>query len=204
MRTRSKILIVEDEFITAADLETELRGLGYDVAGCAGAGEDALRIARECQPDLALMDIMLKGSMDGIETAARLRDEFSMPVIFLTANSDESILERAKVSEPFGYLLKPFEQRILRTNIEMALYKARMERERAELTRQLQEALAQVRTLRGLLPICAWCKSVRDDDGYWKELEEYVSVHTEAQFSHGLCPKCAEQHFPTVSLTPRS
>jgi hypothetical protein len=77
----------------------------------------------------------------------------------------------------------------------MALYKARLERERAELMRQLQEALAEVRRLSGLLPICAWCKKIRDDGGYWKQVETYLAEHTNASFSHSLCPECAHAHF---------
>jgi AmiR/NasT family two-component response regulator len=187
--------VVEDEVIVSADLQDQLLLLGYQVVGAAVSGEEAIEKARALGPDLVLMDIILKGAMDGIQAAAHIRDELHLPVIFLTANSNDSVLERAKISEPFGYLLKPFDQRSLKSNIEMALYKARSDREREELIRQLQEALMQVKMLSGLLPICAWCKNVRDDNGYWKRVEEYIQEHSEAKFSHGLCPDCAAKHF---------
>ena len=192
-----RILVVEDEVIVSADLQDQLIKLGYRVAGAAVSGEEAVCKANEIKPDLVLMDIMLKGQMDGIEAAKQIRESLQVPVIFLTANSNDSVLERAKISEPFGYLLKPFDHRSLKSNIEMALYKCRADREREFLIIQLQEALAQVKMLSGLLPICAWCKNVRDDQGYWMRVEEYIQEHSEAKFSHGLCPDCARTHFGT-------
>ncbi|MBW1713526.1 MAG: response regulator [Deltaproteobacteria bacterium] len=102
--------------------------LGYQVSAVVASGAQALARVEADRPDLILMDIKLKGPLDGIETAARIRAEHDLPVIYLTAFADQQILERAKVTEPFGYLLKPFEARQLSSNIEMALYKARMER----------------------------------------------------------------------------
>jgi len=187
---RARILVVEDEAITAADLQDRLEALGYSIAGWATSGEEAIELARSEQPDLTLMDIMLKGGMTGIEAARVVRSELGVPVIFLTANSNDAVLNLAKASEPFAYLLKPFEERQLRTNIEMALYKIKMEREREQLIRDLQDALARVKSLSGLLPICASCKKIRDDQGYWTQLEVYIRDHSEAEFSHGVCPDC--------------
>ncbi len=189
-----RILVVEDEAIVAADIQDRLETLGYTVAGWATTGAEALDLARTTNPELILMDIMLKGPMNGIQAAEQVRSELGLPVIFLTANSDDAVLERAKVSEPFGYLLKPFEERTLRTNIEMALYKSRMERERNRLLRELQEAAETIRTLSGLLPICAWCKNVRDDTGYWVRVEQFVEKHSRATFSHSVCPDCAGKY----------
>ena len=191
----SRILVIEDEAIVAADIQDRLETLGYVVAGWGTTGAEALDLARTSNPDLILMDIMLKGPMNGIQAAHLVRIELSLPVIFLTANSDEAVLERAKISEPFAYLLKPFEERQLRTNIEMALYKSRMERERERLVKELQEALSTIKTLSGLLPICAWCKNVRDDSGYWMRVEQFVEAHSQATFSHSVCPECATRYF---------
>jgi AmiR/NasT family two-component response regulator len=191
----SRILVIEDEAIVAADIQDRLEVLGYTVAGWGTTGAEALELARTTSPDLILMDIMLKGPMNGIQAAHLVRVELSLPVIFLTANSDEAVLEQAKVSEPFAYLLKPFEERQLRTNIEMALYKSRMERERERLLKELQDAIATIKTLSGLLPICAWCKNVRDDSGYWMRVEHYVEQHSKATFSHSVCPECASRYF---------
>jgi len=189
----AKILVTEDEGIVAADIEDRLRSLGYQVTATCSSGEEALQKIRENRPDLALMDIMIQGDMDGIETARRVREQFDIPVIFLTAYSDDATFQRAKITEPFGYLIKPFEERELRTNIEMALYKHSMDKERDRLVAELKEALQAVKLLSGLLPICASCKKIRDDNGYWSEVENYISQHSDADFTHGYCPDCADQ-----------
>lgn len=187
----AKILVTEDEGIVAADIEDRLRSLGYQVTATCSSGAEALQKVVETKPDLVLMDIMIQGDMDGIETAKYVREDFGIPVIFLTAYSDDATFQRAKITEPFGYLLKPFEERDLRTNIEMALYKHSMEKERDRLVAELKEALQAVKLLSGLFPICASCKKIRDDNGYWSEVENYISQHSDADFTHGYCPDCA-------------
>jgi PAS domain S-box-containing protein len=119
---------VEDEEIVAADLATHLGLLGYEVSATAARGEEAVNLARQFRPDLVLMDIHLKGPMDGVEAAEIIRRAFDLPVIYLTAHSDRATLQRAKLTEPFGYILKPFEERELESHIEMALYKHQIER----------------------------------------------------------------------------
>ena len=121
--SKLNILIVEDESIVAKDIQQSLRKLGYTVAGICSDGEDAIQSAEELRPDLILMDIMLKGEMNGIEAATQIRDKFSIPVIYLTAYADESTLNKARVAEPYGYVIKPFKEIDLHTSIEMAIYK---------------------------------------------------------------------------------
>lgn len=189
----AKILITEDEGIVAADIEDRLRSLGYQVTATCSSGAEALRKIEETKPDLVMMDIMIQGDMDGIETAAIVRSKYQLPVIYLTAYSDDATFQRAKITEPFGYLLKPFEEKELRTNIEMALYKHRMEKERDRLVTDLKQALNAVKLLSGLLPICAACKKIRDDNGYWSEVENYIRLHSDADFTHGYCPECVKE-----------
>ncbi len=123
-----KILIVEDDTIIAMELMERIKELKYEVAGVVGSGLEAIDMVKETQPGLVLMDIRLSGKMDGIEAAEKIREKFDVPVIFLTAYADEETLSRAKKTEPFGYILKPFDARMLHTNIEMALYRHQMER----------------------------------------------------------------------------
>lgn len=129
---KANILIVEDKFIVAEDIATSLRKLGYEVAGVVSVGEEVIGKVRELQPDLVLMDIRLKGKLDGIEVAQLLQDEFGLPVIYLTAHSDSETLERAGRTEPYGYILKPFEERQLYSVIELALNRRRELRERLQ------------------------------------------------------------------------
>ena len=128
MMTAAKVLIVEDEAILAENIRDTLCRMGYDVPAIAMSGEEAVRLADAEQPDLVLMDIKLKGEMDGIEAAGRIRDQHGLPVIYLTAYSEDDFIERAKNTAAFGFLIKPFQERELKSAIEIALYKHRMER----------------------------------------------------------------------------
>jgi CheY-like chemotaxis protein len=126
---RWRVLIVEDEGIVAMDLENQLVSLGYEVPAIAASGEEAIRRAAELGPDLVLMDIKLRGDMDGLEAAEQIRARADVPVIYLTAFSDWGTLQRAKASAPFAYLLKPIEPTHLRSVVEIALYRDPVEPE---------------------------------------------------------------------------
>jgi PAS domain S-box-containing protein len=318
--TGRQILVVEDEAIVAKNLENGLRRLGYTVTALVDSGPEAIGLAGEARPHLVLMDIRLKGEMDGVTAAGEIRTRFGIPVIYLTAHVDDATLQRAKATEPLGYIVKPFRMEDLQSSIEMALYKHEMEQrlraseeryrmlfdhaydaviledanreildanraacelfgyardeligrqagdpesamaqarsplllitnpasvvdmpyetvaqhrtgrqvpvelttaplraggqplhltiardisrrkqaeeERERLILQLQEALARVKTLSGLLPICAACKRIRDDQGYWTQVEVYVRDRSEAEFTHGICPDCIKELYP--------
>lgn len=135
--TPTTILVVEDETIVAKDIQCTLARLGYRAPAAATSGEEALRKAAEIRPDLVLMDIVLKGPMDGVETARELRARYAVPVVYLTAYADDYALERAKTTEPAGYLLKPFQMAELRPTIEMALHRSHTERQAKESLRWL-------------------------------------------------------------------
>jgi len=129
---KKQILVVEDERIVAEDIKMSLERLGYAVCGMVFSGEEAIKKAEETHPDLVLMDIVLEGKMDGIEAGAIMGSLFDIPVVYLTAYADKKMLERAKVTKPFGYIIKPFEDRNLHSIIEIALYKHRMEKKLKE------------------------------------------------------------------------
>ncbi|MCK5146112.1 PAS domain S-box protein [bacterium] len=132
MKKKSQILIVDDERLVAADLSHTLETLGYDVIGAASSGEEALNILSGSQPQLVLMDIIIQGEMTGIEASQIIKDRYDIPIVFLTAHTDEKTLDEAKVTGPYGYLIKPFEASELKTTIELALYKHNTERELRE------------------------------------------------------------------------
>jgi len=138
------ILIVEDERIVAIALEKALRRMRYSVTGITDSGEAALDKLAQSQSDLVLMDIRLRGELDGIQTATLIHERHGIPVVYLTAYADEEILQRAKVTEAFGYILKPFEERDLRVAIEMALYKHSTERALRERDRWLSATLTRI------------------------------------------------------------
>ncbi len=313
------VLIVEDEGVIAKDMSNQLGAMGYEPMGPAFTGEQAVQIAMDSRPDIVLMDISLAGDMDGIEAATLIKQHYNIPVIYLTAFSDDAILNRAKDTTPHGYLVKPFRHSELKASIEMAMFKHQMEEdlrlsrqqykallnasgavpwemdfetmeftyvgeqaekvlgltpamldkfstlsnmihphdidnvleayksvpdsgesievdyrvtlklgatlwirdsissamagkgkkmlrgymlditlrkeaaiERERYIKELKEALDKIQTLHGLLPICAWCKKVRNDKGYWQLVEVYVQENFKAEFTHGICPDCKE------------
>jgi len=193
MPAPNTVFIVEDEALIAMELADRLARLGYKVAGRATRGDQAIEALATSSPDLILMDIRLAGNLSGIETAARLRETQDTPVVFLTAYSDADTLRKAGQTQPFGFLVKPIDERELHATLQMALYKSAAEKQLREANRQLQEALDSVKRLKGLIPICMSCKKIRDPKDYWHQLEEYITEHTDATFSHGLCPHCFEE-----------
>lgn len=310
--TDSKVLIVDDEIASARELEATLTGLGYEVAGIASSGREAIAMIEYAEPELVLVDMVLDGDMSGIEVASEIRQRWSIPVIYMTADTDDATLRRAGITEPSGYVVKPIRERELRINIELTLYKhdavsqvheledrffavsidmlcfldfngyfkrlnpawertlgfsrqelmsrpfiefvhpddrertlkqnasvraggqalhfenrylckdgsykwllwnaapgsserviysvarditarKQAEEDRERLVRELQAALAEVRTLQEILPICSYCKKIRDDENYWQTVESYLSRHTNSRFSHGICPACYQK-----------
>lgn len=141
----NKILVVEDELLIAEDISFRLKSLGYIVTDKVISGSEALKSIEKNMPDLILMDIVLSGSLDGIQTHELIKQKYKIPLVFLTSFSDEKTFSRAKLTQPFGYIIKPFEERELQTVIEMALYKHQMD---MRLERQLksEELISKIST----------------------------------------------------------
>ncbi|MBL1279003.1 MAG: response regulator [Fluviicola sp.] len=127
--SKINVLVVEDESIVSKDIQHSLKKLGYNVVGASATGEKAIALAASENPDVVLMDIMLKGEMNGIEAADQIKSNQAIPIIFLTAYADELTLSKAKITQPYGYILKPFKEIDLHTTIEMAIYKHSKEQE---------------------------------------------------------------------------
>ena len=306
---KRKILIVDDEILVARELEGQLTRLGYEVAAIASSGEEAISAAAQAGPDLVLMDMALRGSMNSVVAAKELQRHRKIPVVFMITEADEASLQWGDLTNSFVYAVSPFTERELRASIELALCKhdassaahemedrfftnavdmlcfldfdghfkrlnpawertlgftreelmsrpfiqfvhpddrertlkqnalvrgggqarafenrylckdgsfrwfhwnaasdssakviysvarditasKQAEGEREQLVRELQAALAEVKTLRAILPICSYCKKVRDDENYWHTVETYISRHTATRFTHGICPSC--------------
>ncbi len=140
----NSILVVEDEVLVARDIKSRLLKMGYEVLGIASRGREAVSKALDLRPDLILMDINLRDEMDGVEAAMEIRLQYEVPIIFCTAYSNEETLERAKISEPYGYVLKPFDNRELEINIEIALYKHKTEKDLSETRQRLDATLTNI------------------------------------------------------------
>lgn len=321
---QARILIAEDEFFIANDLKKCLEEFGYGVSAVVSSGEEAIKSVEKDRPELILMDIKLNGKIDGIEAVKKIKSQFNIPVIYLTAFSDKEKMERVKITEPFGIFFKPFKDRELQTNIFLAIHKhkteniiregeerynaaikasgqilydwnsetnevsyggdvekmfgytfqelkgglarwqelihpddlnhfnhtitcmigkkesarleyrvrrkdgsyiyiednghffkdgkgktirmiglvkeiterVRLDKERVNLIRNFQKSLGEINTLQRLIPVCASCKKIRDDNGFWKHVDEYLVKHTDSMPSHSICPDCAETLYP--------
>lgn len=193
MDTKKRIMVVEDEWVIANDISSSLKGLGYEVCATANSGEDAVMKAEQMQPDLVLMDIILFGEMDGIQAAAEIRRRWNIPVIYLTAHADDRMLQKAKITEPFGYLLKPFENNELRSTIEIALYKHQIERkllqakEKAEEATKLKDKFVSMiaHDLRGPLSNLAGFLKLAKDPAIQGEKKEEI-IHLADDTARGL------------------
>jgi len=186
---KEQILIAEDDPTIAQDLKYKLENLDYEVAGITHYAEQAVDLVKTLRPDLVLMDIQLAGEMDGIQAAEQIRI-LRVPLVYVSGYCDGPVLQRAQLTEPYGYILKPFRTSDLRISVEMSLQRHRAEQERERLLKRFEEVLASVKTMTGRLSICCYCKKIRDEAGDWPEVETYVMNHSHASFTHGMCPDC--------------
>ena len=192
-----KILIVDDipENISALAIALECEGFHINTAA---GGEQALEIVRNDSPDLILLDIKMNG-MDGFETCLALKKidaSKDIPVIFLTVSKETETIVKGFNCGGVDYISKPFRQEEVCARVRTHLSLRALMKQKEKLISELQEALAKVKTLSGLLPICSSCKKIRDDKGYWKQIETYIRQHSEADFTHSICPKCAKMLYP--------
>ncbi|MDP8267648.1 MAG: response regulator [Candidatus Tenebribacter davisii] len=314
------ILLVEDEHLISIDIKYTLEQFKYNVVGIFSNGNDVIKNVGKLNPDIILMDIMLDGDLDGIETGKRILAKHDIPIIFLTAYADSSTVESATKITPYGFILKPYDEKELHAAIEITLIKhkselellkskaqyesmfignpepcvyvdndfkikdinprfkkffgftleeckakkiddliippghkheanklsieslsgsvftdtvrkskkgeilpvaisaapivlngnikgafviykdirerKKIEEERENLIKELQKTLEEVKTLEGLIPICSHCKKIRDDSGYWGNVEQYIAKHSNVNFSHGICPDCLKKYYP--------
>lgn len=178
-----KIVVVEDEAIVAKDISTCLERIGYKVLGVFARGEKALEFIENNLPDIVLMDIMLTGKMNGIEVATQIKEKHNIPVVFLTAYADENTINKAKVAEPFGYVIKPFKEIDLRTSVEMALYKFKKFQEKlagldtSEFKRKptLSKEFIYIKSNSKLI------KVINNNILFIEALKDYVIIHTKEE-----------------------
>jgi len=190
-----RVLIVDDQESIRELLRRQLEKIGHTVVGKASNGLQAIELIESLNPDIVLMDIEMP-KMDGLEATRIILDKNPKPIILLTSHEDSEMVRQASQAGAGAYLLKPPSvDEIERTMIIAAARFADL-MELRRLNSKLTEALNNVKVLSGLLPICANCKSIRDDKGYWAAVEEYITENTEAHFSHSLCPKCIDKLYP--------
>jgi PleD family two-component response regulator len=194
-----RIMIVEDNVVNRRLLAGLLGRQGYATVE-AEDGQRAIEMAQADPPALILMDIMMP-RLDGYATCQALKEDprtRDVPVVFISTLDQELDKVRAFSAGGVDYISKPFQVQEVYARVRTHLAIRRLQRELERRVAELEAALAQVHTLSGLLPICARCKAIRDDKGYWQKVETYVEAHSEAEFSHGLCPQCARALYPEL------
>ncbi len=213
-----KILVVDDDSTSQKLLKLILEKVGYSKIRLSSSGEEALDLIEEEPPDLILLDIIMPG-IEGYEVCKRVRTKEStgdIPILMVTGGAteaDEAIAKSFKAGAT-DFITKPIRSIELLSRVKASLtikqkhdhltdeLKRRLqaEKEKEKLITDLKHALAQVKRLSGLVPICSFCKQIRDDKGYWNQIETYIQDHSEAEFSHSICQECAKEHYPDLDI----
>lgn len=196
-----KILIAEDDPVSRCLLEATLVKSGYEVTVTTN-GEEAWEALQRDSPPVAILDWMMPG-LDGVEVCRRVRAiQTSTPtyLILLTAKSEKQDIVHGLEAGADDYVTKPFDRLELQSRVSVGLRIAELQRNLANRIADLEAALTRVKQLQGLLPICSYCKKVRDDQNYWQQVDSYISKHSEVEFSHSICPACFDSVMKKSSL----
>lgn len=190
-----RILIAEDDPISRRVLEATLAKWGYDVIVTCDGVEAWQGLQSEDAPKLAILDWMMPG-MDGIEVCQKVRETAALQptyIILLTARGQREDIVAGLQAGADDYVTKPFDREELCARVQVGVRIVELQMSLADRVRELEGALSQIKQLQGLLPICSYCKKIRDDQNYWQQVEKYIAERSEAQFSHGICPDCYEK-----------
>jgi len=190
-----RILIADDDAVSRRLLERTLQDWGYEVAIARDGAEAWAALSGEDRPQLAVLDWMMPG-LDGPELCRRTRAmdaQIPVYVILLTARAERADVVAGLEAGADDYVIKPFDRAELRARLHVGARVLQLQLSLADRVRELEDALSKVKLLQGLLPICAYCKRVRDDRNYWQQVENYVTDRSAARFSHSICPSCYER-----------
>ncbi len=193
-----RILIAEDDFTSRAALAGVLKKEGHEVVATVNGAEAWQALQQPCAPMLAILDWMMP-EMDGLSVVRKVRalqSSQSPYIIMLTTRGEKADIIAGLDAGANDYLSKPFDSGELRARVQVGQRMVEMQAALAAKVEELQKAFDQIKTLRGIVPICASCKKIRDDQGFWNKVEVYISEHTEAEFSHGMCPECMAKMYP--------
>jgi phosphoserine phosphatase RsbU/P len=193
-----RILIADDDVTARMVLASVLMQSGHEVEEVADGTDALAALLRPEAPRLAILDWMMPG-VEGIELCRRLRahaPDRPPYLVLVTSRGAKADLAEGLRAGADDYLTKPFDPQELNARIEVGCRMIGLQDRLADTIEELRQALGQVKTLRGIVPICAACKKIRDDQGFWRQVEAYISSHSEAKFSHGLCPTCTPKYFP--------
>lgn len=190
-----RILIAEDDSVSRRLLELTLVKWGYDIVSAVDGLQAWAELQKENAPHLAILDWMMPG-LDGIDVCRKVRENPStrgLYIILLTARRNKTDIVAGLEAGSDDYLIKPFDRDELHARLRVGVRVVELQRHLDDRVKELQKALTEIRQLHGMLPICSHCKRIRDDKNYWQQVETYISKHTEARFSHSICPECFDR-----------
>lgn len=193
-----RILIAEDDRTSRAMLSAVLKKCGHEVVETVSGAEAWEALQKSDAPQLAILDWMMP-VMDGLEVVRRVRArkaELPPYILLLTTKSEKADIIAGLEAGADDYLTKPFHAGELRARVEVGRRMVDMQRQLALQVQELRQSMEHISALQGILPICMHCKKIRDDAGYWEQVEAYVTRHSRVLFSHGICPACMKQHYP--------
>ncbi len=197
-----KLLIAEDDYVSRLLLEKKLNSWGYEVTAVDNGKKAIEFINNGHHFDIVILDWMMP-EIDGIEVCDRIRKQDVKPyiyIILLTAKGSKSDISKGFEKGADDYMIKPFDTGELHSRIKVGERIIKLERHLEQKILELKAALSQVKELKSFLPICSHCKKIRNDDGFWQAVEAYIHEHTKTVFSHSICPKCADDHYPGMDL----
>ncbi len=199
---RTRVLVAEDDYLVSETIKYALKEIGYELIGKAVDGREAVEMACSCKPDVVLMDIKMP-EINGLEATSQIQERCPVPVIVLTAHESQDFVEKASEAGAAAYLTKPPKSAEIERAVTIAISRhkdlmelRRLNKEIESKNKALEKSFREIKILRGFLPICAECKKIRDDKGYWNQIECYIRDHSEAEFSHSICPDCAKKLYP--------
>lgn len=202
MNENLKVLVVDDDPDVLFATVRIVKSQGYQVLEAA-SGSECRQQVRQHQPDLILLDVVLP-DVDGVELCREIKSDpiFRGTYIILLSGMKTASNEQAEGLDggADGYIARPVSNRELKARVNAMVRILKAERERDQLIEELQEALEKIKVLSGLLPICSYCKKIRDDKGYWNQVESFIETHSDALFSHSICPDCAKTYYPDLDL----
>lgn len=190
-KSAGRILVVDDNTANIDVMLTFLEMEGYDIS-IATSGKMALHVASHDHPELILLDVMMP-NMDGFETCRLLKDNpttATIPIIFVTAKKETTDIVQGFQAGGVDYISKPYRQEEVISRVRTHLQLRRLLANQERLIGELNQALSEVKTLKGILPICSYCKKIRDDEGHWHQMEKYIATRSDSEFSHGICEEC--------------
>lgn len=204
---KSHILIAEDDFMVSEIIQKDLENLGYIVVGKAYDGLKAVEMTLSLRPDLVLMDIEMP-DMNGLEATEQIYQTCPTPVVMLTAYDSPDLVEQAGKAGAGAYLVKMPSAREIDRAVIIAVSRfsdmmtmCQLNDELETRNKELQKALDEIKVLKGILPLCSFCKKIRNDKNEWEEVDVYIYKHSQADISHGVCPECIKKHYPDISMT---